>query len=633
MSPIGYQWLAATYGVDPVHPFRVQSAIGRSRTTAMRDGIREEVYQDGYRPEPTLAGHFTFALKHEGVHLEFLARLYQRPGVREAIEQWVRDEPTGAYSRRAGFLYEWLTQGTLDCDGVTGGNYVDALDPEQFFVGTATNNARWRVRDNLPGTPSFCPVVWRTDAVRQAEAYDVPGKLAALEADYGTDLVLRSSVWLTVKESRSSFLIEREQDQENRIRRFAAVIEKECGQHPDPLALETLQVLQRGVLGEHALRYGWRKSPIYVGRSVHLEPVVDYVAPHWRDTAAMVAGLSRFLDRTRGASSLVRAAVASFGFVYIHPMADGNGRISRFLINDVLRRDGVVPAPIILPVSATIAHNTRNRADYDQVLERFSKPLMRHYGDRYRFGEMQSGADGMAFNFHFDAYEDALPAWRFPDLTAHVAYLAHVVDQTLMHEMREEARFLLANERARQAIKARFEAPDADLDAIIRSIRVNHRISGKLGRAYPVLLENSGLADHVVAAVEGSFAESPAPHATGQAPSEETGRAREQRVGDLPALEQRAGSAYTFWQFATAALRAAASPSAVNWLDVERRTIVESIGQNGQPPDEVAQVISRVSPGAVTEAEQLAIHDTVRRLAPGLQAQYEQAGEAKRIEP
>lgn len=35
------------------------------------------------------------------------------------------------------------------------------------------------------------------------------------------------------------------------------------------------------------------------------------------------------------------SAVASFGFVYIHPLADGNGRVHRFLINDVLRRDEV----------------------------------------------------------------------------------------------------------------------------------------------------------------------------------------------------------------------------------------------------------------------------------------------------
>jgi Fic family protein len=55
--------------------------------------------------------------------------------------------------------------------------------------------------------------------------------------------------------------------------------------------------------------------------------------------------------------------VAAFGFVYIHPLADGNGRVHRFLVNDLLRRDGAVPEPMILPVSALIAGSAAERRD------------------------------------------------------------------------------------------------------------------------------------------------------------------------------------------------------------------------------------------------------------------------------
>lgn len=82
-------------------------------------------------------------------------------------------------------------------------------------------------------------------------------------------------------------------------------------------------------------------------------------------------------------------------------MADGNGQISRCLINDVLHRDGIVPAPLILPISTVITHNTHNRTDYDRGLERFSKPLMRHYAEHYRFGETVQAEDGVGYNFHF----------------------------------------------------------------------------------------------------------------------------------------------------------------------------------------------------------------------------------------
>ncbi|MDW5416604.1 hypothetical protein R6242_08485 [Iodobacter sp. CM08] len=49
------------------------------------------------------------------------------------------------------------------------------------------------------------------------------------------------------------------------MNRFAAVMENECGQHDNPFAASTLSLLQRGILGDIALRYGLRRSPAYVG--------------------------------------------------------------------------------------------------------------------------------------------------------------------------------------------------------------------------------------------------------------------------------------------------------------------------------------------------------------------------------
>lgn len=508
MEHIGYQWLAHEFGVFPVHDFAVWSEIGRTRSTKTDGDHRLEIYTESYRPGATFSEHLTFAFRYQGVHLEFLARLYQLPQAKAALEQWIAREPTGSYARRACFLYEWLMPAQLNAPGVTQGNYTDALDPNEFIVGAPVRNKRWRVNDNLPGSRDFCPIIRRVNDVRAAEQYDMTAKLAELESAFGIDLIMRSTVWLTVKESRASFLIEHEQDKEDRIRRFAAVMESECGKHGNPFASETLAALQGGILGDSALRYGLRQSPVYVGHSERYQPVVDYIAPHWSNTGSLLSGLSRFLERTRGGSPIVRAATASFGFVYVHPMADGNGRISRFLINDVLRRDGVVPAPIILPVSATITNSTHNRAAYDQVLERFSRPLMRHYADQYYFGDSVVADDGVEYNLHFSGYDDALPAWRYPDLTAHVIYLAGVIDVTLTREMRAEARFLQANDSAREAIKNFLEAPDNELDGIIRSIRQNgNSISNQLRKRYPLLVEKPELGERLVQTVVAAFSE------------------------------------------------------------------------------------------------------------------------------
>jgi hypothetical protein len=502
---IGYRWLAEHYGVEPAQPFRVDSQLARSRATVRENGYVHEFYLPAARPADTLAGHLAFALKHEGIHLEFLARLFAQVPI-DDLDHWVASEPTGQYARRAGFFYEFLTGQQLAFAGVTAGNYVNALDDEAYLTASASdNNPRWRIRNNLPGTREYCPVVARTDRVRSAEKYDCTQRLQVLEAEFGSDLLLRSAVWLTVKESRASFAIEHEEQHVERIRRFAAVMEQRCGHYESPLDEASITQLQREILGPRATRYGIRLSPVFVGEVDGFVQVVHYIAPHWNDAPGMLAGLREFAARTVGRSPLVRAAVLSFGFVYIHPMSDGNGRISRFLINDVLRRDRAIPEPFILPVSATITSTTVNRRGYDQVLELFSRPFMRRYATAYRFIDERTAEDGVPYNLEFDAYADALAAWRYPDLTEHAEYLAHVVEVTIEQEMRKEAGYLRSLRAARERVKEVIEGPDADIDRIIRSIREHGgQLSNKLKKAYPQLADPD-IGDAVIAAIDAAF--------------------------------------------------------------------------------------------------------------------------------
>ena len=76
----GYMWLSEAYDVSPVQPFRVRSVIGSARSSAASNGIRVETYPTHYRPDATLSAHLTFALKYEGVELDFLNRLFEVTG-------------------------------------------------------------------------------------------------------------------------------------------------------------------------------------------------------------------------------------------------------------------------------------------------------------------------------------------------------------------------------------------------------------------------------------------------------------------------------------------------------------------------------------------------------------------------
>lgn len=150
------------------------------------DGKTLETHPAGSRQAPTLQAHLTYALRQEGVHLEFLARLFDVLPQAE-LAPWLNSKRTGQYARRVGFLYEWLTGRQIaGVEAVTGGNYVDAIDPEAYFTATTpTRNGRWRVRDNLPGNRDFCPLVRRTTDVRTAERYDCAARLDELNAESG----------------------------------------------------------------------------------------------------------------------------------------------------------------------------------------------------------------------------------------------------------------------------------------------------------------------------------------------------------------------------------------------------------------------------------------------------------------
>jgi len=503
---IGYRWLMSNYGVSVAQALRTETIVGPTRNT-VTDGVSERrTVQEALRPEATLAGHLSFALKHEGVHLEGLSRLFAAVPAAE-VEHWIRREPTGQYARRTGFLFEWLTGRRLNVPDTTAGNYVPALDPEQELTApTPINNIRWRVRDNLLGSAGFSPQVHLTSATKRALTLDIRERITTLEGQFSSELVLRSAVWLTIKESRASFAIEHEENKRDRIQRFAAVMEQRVGQSADPLSLEELEALQREILGPNALHYGLRRSPVFVGESARLgEERVHYIGPHSDDVPSLLAGLRDLLNRTAGLSSVARAALTSFGFVYLHPMVDGNGRISRFLINDVLRRDGALPAPYIVPISAILQKPDLRPLSYDGALETFSRPLMQEYRGHWSFGPQLRGEDGVAYNLQFDSYRDALHTWRYPDLTRHVAFMADALELTIEQEMRAEAQYLQRHGAARTRLKDIVEGPDPALDRLIRSVRDSRgTISEKLRAEYPILARPE-IADDVVRAIREEF--------------------------------------------------------------------------------------------------------------------------------
>ena len=95
-----------------------------------------------------------------------------------------------------------------------------------------------------------------------------------------------------------------------------------------------------------------------------------------RTFSSLIQGLidtDQKLEKDDSFDAVVAAAVIAFGFVFINPFVDGNGRIHRYLIHHVLLRKEYVSKGIIFPVSAIILNELD---EYRRVLENYSKPRL-----------------------------------------------------------------------------------------------------------------------------------------------------------------------------------------------------------------------------------------------------------------
>jgi hypothetical protein len=182
-----------------------------------------------------------------------------------------------------------------------------------------------------------------------------------------------------------------------------------------------------------------------------------------------MSGLGELLDKTEGVNSLVRAAVSAFVFVFVHPFEDGNGRLHRFLIHDILALDGFVPPGVILPVSAWML---KNMAGYDTCLESFSKPLLA----RVRY-ELDDNEQLTILN-----PAEVEGSYRYPDMTSQVEYLLTAVEGALSQELEPELNYLLGYDKAKRDIRAIVDMPDRKLDTFIKLLHQNRGVLSKTKR-------------------------------------------------------------------------------------------------------------------------------------------------------
>lgn len=485
-APAGYAALIDLYQLAVPTPARLVAIATRHHPVSNESWL---LFTPRHAPEPTLAGHLEFALRWEGVDLAVLAALFQ-VAPQDALATFIRAKPTGAYARRLWFLFEWLTGQTLDVVDAGKVRSVPVLNSaQQLGLHAGEPSRRHRVLNNLPGTPAFCPLVRRTPVIDAFAGRDFRQLARAVVGKVHPDILARAAAFLLLSDSRASFQIEGENPPSQRALRWGQAI-AEAGK--GVLSLHELERLQRIVIGDaRFVSLGLRREGGFIG--VHDrssgDPIPDHISARHQDLPALVQGIMDYTQRAIGGGMdpVAAAAAAAFGFVYVHPFEDGNGRLHRWLLHHVLAIAGYNPPGVIFPVSAAILHEL---AAYRHVLDGTSRPLLPYI-------EWRRTEKG-----NVEVTNDTAHYYRYFDATAHTEFLYQCVARSVDHDLPNEVAYLQAYDTFSTQVQSRIDMPQRTVELLHTFMRQNDGTLSKRARER----EFAALTDSEARALEAIYA-------------------------------------------------------------------------------------------------------------------------------
>jgi hypothetical protein len=425
------------------------------------------VFDRRYWPGASFADHLTFALRHEDLDLLILKGVFAA-APRAKVEAFVRAAPTGIPARRAWYLYEILTGRTLDVDDAPSAAAIDLLDPEAYFTSKPRLSRRHRVRDNLLGTGRFCPTIRRTQTLKEFLALDLAAKARETVGRTGPHLVARAASFMLLADSRASFEIEGQRPPRNRLERWGRAV-LEAGKNR--LTLDEIIRLQRVLIEDtRFVHAGLRPDGVFLGeRGRFGDPLPEFIGARPDNLADLMAGLVEANDRMRddGVDPVLKAAATAFGFVYVHPFQDGNGRVHRCLIHHVLAERKFTPPGMVFPVSSVMLDRID---DYRAILQAHSSPLM-------PFIEWRPTPDR-----NVEVLNETADLYRYFDSTGEAEFLYACVRRTVEQDLPREIDYLRRHDDAIRRIMDAVEMPDRVAENLVVFIRQNEGTLSKKRR-------------------------------------------------------------------------------------------------------------------------------------------------------
>lgn len=452
-------WAALVQALSIHAPVRRPSCVSEKHVGgSQRDDGIWRVFDKRYWPGDQLADHLTFALRHEDLDLLILKRAFDAMPT-NVLQGLVAAAPTGIPSRRAWFLYEWLTGRTLDLPDAQNVAAIDVLDPKAYFTAKPRLSRRHRVRDNLLGTSRFCPVIRRTKTLADFIHRALADKARETVGRTGGHLVARAASFLLLADSRASFEIEGERPPRNRLERWGRAI-MQAGR--SKLSLDEIMRLHSVLIEDtRFMRTGLRPDGVFLGERDHNgDPLPEFIGARPMDLPELIQGLLDANERMgdTGLDPVLQAAATAFGFVYVHPLQDGNGRLHRCLIHHVLAERKFTPPAMIFPVSSVMLDRID---DYRTTLQAHSASLM-------TFIDWRPTPDR-----NVEVLNDTADLYRYFDCTQAAEFLYSCVERTVDLDLPREIDYLRRHDEALRRIMDTVEMTDRLAENLLMFIRQN----------------------------------------------------------------------------------------------------------------------------------------------------------------
>lgn len=464
-KPVGYLYLTEKHNLNLIKNWHLSYTWSSSEHLVENKSDQVcEIFPRRMNPESTEFAHLEFAVKYDGYNLEILTEIFKVIDVNEFVS-FIKEKKTSPTRRRLWFLYEWSTGTRLPIDDLTTQSYIPVLNPEEYFtLENPKRVTRQRVLDNLLGTVHFCPTVRKTDLLKDIPSYKFQHKFKSILDNYEEDVRSRAMSYLYLRETKSSYLIEHETPNPSKTARFVNLLS--LADVKDFCNKDSLIDLQKRIVDPRFAIDDYRTNQNYVGStSIVGGEIIHYISPRPEDLPELMDGLIESHRRMLAGNvhSIAHAAAIAWGFVFLHPFEDGNGRTHRFLIHNIFAMSGLTPSGFILPVSATMFNNM---GLYNQSLEQFSVPLVRLIDfDLDDDGKMTVNNETKRF-------------YRYIDFTTQAETLLSFIDKTVETELVIELDYLKRYDKTKQALQEIVDLPGQKLELLIRSLSGN---KGKLG--------------------------------------------------------------------------------------------------------------------------------------------------------